>query len=282
MFGFCWEFHTSAFAPLLSQEGPCRAKLPSAEISALDTRPLLLTRARLRNLAETTVSQSTQTQYQQAFAGGLSFFTIRPSGDVLALDLVLSKFEATDPLAAKLVKLRFFTGLSMPEAAAWRQVKERLAAKFPYLVLAASDDSRELRPLLDQELNRLPAKYRVPVVLCYLEGKTRQTVARQLGWPEGTLSSRLATARKLLHSRLLRQGFTLSAGAVALTLAQTTASADLPQSLIAAVLKNVTLGEPARGTLATTLFMLIRPLPDPQPDPKPLRNQSRDLFPAHD
>src|SRR4029077_19663311 len=71
------------------------------------------------------------------------------------------------------------TALKMRGARKRRQVKERQAAKFPYLVLAASDDSRELRPLLDQELNRLPAKYRVPVVLCYLEGKTRQTVARQ-------------------------------------------------------------------------------------------------------
>src|SRR5215470_659777 len=60
------------------------------------------------------------------------------------------------------------------------------------------DTRNDLQPLLDQELSRLPDKYRVAIVLCDLEGKTRQEAAQQLGLPEGTLAARLARGRVLL------------------------------------------------------------------------------------
>ena len=47
---------------------------------------------------------------------------------------------------------------------------------------------QEVRRLLDDELHGLPEKYRAPVVLCYLEGKTNQEAARLLGWPVGSMS----------------------------------------------------------------------------------------------
>src|SRR5262249_5482678 len=51
---------------------------------------------------------------------------------------------------------------------------------------------RELRPVLDEELGYLPEKYRAPMVLCYLEGKTNREAAQQLGWPRWTLATRLS------------------------------------------------------------------------------------------
>src|SRR5262249_41089933 len=109
---------------------------------------------------------------------------------------------------------------------------ERDVATIPKPEPAPDESWAELRPILDEELSRLPDKYRLPVVLCDLQGRSRRDVARQLAVPEGTLSSRLATARKKLADRLTRRGLGLTGGGLAVLLTQNAAPACVPARLV--------------------------------------------------
>jgi RNA polymerase sigma factor (sigma-70 family) len=97
----------------------------------------------------------------------------------------------------------------------------------------ADGDWEEMRPVLDQELNQLPAKLREALVLCDVLGRPRKAVAEELGVPLGTLSGRLTTARRQLAARLTRRGVALSAGALATVLIRSAASASVPAPLMA-------------------------------------------------
>jgi RNA polymerase sigma factor (sigma-70 family) len=106
----------------------------------------------------------------------------------------------------------------------------------------------ELRHALDEELHRLPDKYRAPVVLCCLEGKTHEQAGRELHWPKSSVTARLERARELLQQRLVRRGFVLPAGLLAALLAAETSSAAVPATLLLATVRlalQVLRGEPA-------------------------------------
>jgi len=119
---------------------------------------------------------------------------------------------------------------------------------------------QDLLAVLDEELSGLPEKYRMAVVLCELEGRSRKEVARQLRLPEGTLSSRLATARKMLAGRLTRRGLALSSGALAMILSQKTASAAIPTALVISTLQAATLVSTGQASVGSVLSALVAAL----------------------
>ena len=129
------------------------------------------------------------------------------------------------------------TPLKARATAAKRKERERQVAEMPQPAVVERDLWRELQPLLDEALSRLPNRYRVVLVLCDLEGKTRKEAARQLDVPEGTVAARVARARGMLAKRLARHGLIVSGGAVELVLSQKVASAGVPTSLIPSTIK---------------------------------------------
>ena len=111
----------------------------------------------------------------------------------------------------------------------------------PEMDAAAPSDydpaDRELKPILHDEIRRLPSKLRDPLVLCYFEGLTVEAAAQRLDCPIGTLKSRLGKGRELLRSRLTRRGLAASALLLLMFSLTEEVSADVPLSLLDSTLK---------------------------------------------
>ena len=133
------------------------------------------------------------------------------------------------------------TALKARATAARREGRERQVTEMPEPAVTEQELWRDLQPLLDQELSRLPDKYRAVIVLCDLEGKTRKEAARQLGVPEGTVASRMATARRCWRSGWPGTVWQLSGEVLAAVLSQNVASAAVPASVVSSTIKAASL-----------------------------------------
>ena len=120
-------------------------------------------------------------------------------------------------------------------------------------------ETRDLRALIDEEVGRLPEKYRLPVVLCHLEGLTHEAAAQRLGCPPGTIGVRLMRARQRLRGRLIRRGLAPSAVASteALIAAEEARAAVVP-GLVEETIRTATQAGAAPASVATLARGVIR------------------------
>jgi RNA polymerase sigma factor (sigma-70 family) len=135
--------------------------------------------------------------------------------------------------ASWLYKVAYRVALAARAESAARVARERPCPdELP--AAEASDDLiwRDLRLLLDEEVSRLPEKYRAAFVLCCLEGRTGAEAAEQLRCPEGTVLSRLSRARARLRRRLLSRGVSLPAGVLVAVVAARGQAAEMTAGLV--------------------------------------------------
>jgi RNA polymerase sigma factor (sigma-70 family) len=152
------------------------------------------------------------------------------------------------------------TALKAKSLRGLRQAKERQVKPAASSSESSPLDGQEIRPILDHALAALPGKYRWPILLCDLEGKSRKEVAAYLNIPEGTLSSRLHKGRTLLANRLQNQGLALSSAAVVAMLAANKVAGAVASSVLAGTLLAVgcvlSTGQLARSGVSTFVISL--------------------------
>ncbi len=146
--------------------------------------------------------------------------------------------------------------------AARRRVLEKRAVTMPSADPVLDMSLRELRGVLNEELQKLPEEYRAPLVLCCLEEKSLEEAARLLGWTRSTVKGRLQRGRERLRARLRRRGLELSAGLFATALSTSSASAQVSATLATSTLKAalwLAAGkEPVAGVISAQVAALIQ------------------------
>jgi RNA polymerase sigma factor (sigma-70 family) len=139
-----------------------------------------------------------------------------------------------------------------------RRRSHELATPSRLTAPAVDTTEAELKPILDDEVNRLPEKYRAAFILCCLRGRTNEEAARQLRCPVGTVQSRLARARQRLRTRLVRRGVTLASGGWAAVGRGEAPAAVVPDTLRESVVAVAASFADATGLVSTSSVMLAR------------------------
>jgi RNA polymerase sigma factor (sigma-70 family) len=150
---------------------------------------------------------------------------------------------------------------NMRATRARRARHEHLCAKPPDIQFMLEGPRDDLGEVLDEELARLPAKYRLPLLLCGLEGMTHAVAGKYLGWPTGTVAGRLSRGRQLLRSRLLRRGVTAPAAVLTALLAPDATLAAVPPHLVAVSLRSavsILCGKSAEVALPSAAVTLMQ------------------------
>lgn len=160
-----------------------------------------------------------------------------------------------DSIASWLYTTAFHHARRARDAAARRSRREANVRASAVKSVESELTARELLQGLDEELNRLPETYRAPLVLCYLQGATRDEAARRLGLPLGTLKSRVERGRELLRDGLERRGLSLSVLLVAQTVAPAPLTPGLAKSIVGAALLVSASGFSGLGKAALALLL---------------------------
>jgi RNA polymerase sigma factor (sigma-70 family) len=169
-----------------------------------------------------------------------------------------SSLSKPELLANWLYGVAFRTAQKAKAQICRRTLQERQAMTRTQVEPEADEGLGPELKMLDEELQQLPAKYRIPLVLCYLEGLTNEEAARRLGWPPGSMSYRLARGRELLRERLSqRQRAVLPAPLFGLMLVRATAPEKVPSSLVQATVKAALGGTEGAGAISTKVAALV-------------------------
>jgi RNA polymerase sigma factor (sigma-70 family) len=142
-----------------------------------------------------------------------------------------------DSLSSWLYKVAYRLSLKLRATTQKRRQAEQQRPAAPPQVVEDQHTWAELRLVLDEELLRLPEKYRAPLLLCCLQGRTRDEAAEELGWTLCTLKMRLERARQRLRTRLARRGLTLSGTLLPMLLAQQATAYPVPAVLATTTVK---------------------------------------------
>jgi RNA polymerase sigma factor (sigma-70 family) len=136
-------------------------------------------------------------------------------------------------LGSWLYGVAYRTALKARARESRRRAHERQVANMHAVETMSAADGQQFRAELDEELNRLPEKFRAPLVLCYLEGKTHEEAARLLDCPPGSMSWRLARAQEALRARLVRRSPAgMPCAAMPVVLFPSSAPAAIPADLV--------------------------------------------------